>query len=241
MNKNKYPKFNKNYILKKGKKFLVKDYFSETFRLINNKYKKNSNFSLIDLGCASGFFVNYITSKFNKAETAGVDFSAPLIKEAKISNPNSKFYVKDLLKNSLSKIGKYDITTCLGTLEVFDDHSIPIKNLFSVTKKGGTIIIFTLVNKHDVNVKLRYQKNYGSDKNWYTAFNNFSKPYWIEKIKAHKKNAKIKFHKFQLKKKLARTKNDPMRSWTTSFGTVKNQITVGTAQILCYNIIEIKV
>lgn len=241
MDKNKYQKFNKNYILKKGKKFVVKDYFSETFKLINRKYKKNNHFSLMDVGCASGFFVNYITSKFNKVETAGVDFSAQLIKVAKISNPNSKFYVKNLLKNSLAKIGKYDVTTCLGTLHAFDDLSIPIKNLLLVTKKGGTILIFTLVNKHDVNVISRYQKNYGNDKNWYTAFNNFSKPYWIEKIKAHKKNVKIKFHKFKLKKQLARTKNDPMRSWTTSFGTVKNQLTVGTAQILCYNIIEIKV
>ena len=69
--------------------------------------------------------------------------------------------------------------TCVGTLHAFDNIGTPLKNLFKLTKKGGKIIIFTLVNKYDVNVISRYQKNYGDDDNWYTAFNNFSKPYWM--------------------------------------------------------------
>ena len=42
-------------------------------------------------------------------------------------------------------------------------------------------------------------KNYGNDKSWYTAFNNFSKPYWIEKIKKVNPRCKVKFHDFNLK------------------------------------------
>ena len=67
---------------------------------------------------------------------------------------------------------------------------MPLRNLFKVTKKKGLIVIFTLVNKYDVNVISRYQKNYGNDKSWYTAFNNFSRPYWIEKIKKINPNVK---------------------------------------------------
>ena len=115
---------------------------------------------------------------------------------------------------------------------------IPIKNLFNVSKKKGLIVIFTLVNSYDVNVISRYQKNYGNDKSWYTAFNNFSKPYWIEKIKKVNPRCKVKFHDFNLKNKLKKSK-DPMRSWTETFGKNKKQLTVGTSQILNYKLIEI--
>ena len=68
------------------------------------------------------------------------------------------FFVKNLLKKQKNNIGKFDITTCLGTLHAFDNLEIPIKNLFNVSKKKGLIVIFTLVNSYDVNVISRYQK-----------------------------------------------------------------------------------
>ena len=95
-----------------------------------------------------------------------------------------------------------------------------------------------MVNKYDVNVISRYQKNYGDDDNWYTAFNNFSKPYWIKKIKKTKKNLKIKFISFSLAKPLKKIKY-PMRSWTINYGNLKNQLTVGTSQLLNYNFFKI--
>ena len=240
MQKNKYQKFNKHYV-KKNKKIIIKDYFKETFRVIKKRYGYKDNFSLVDAGCASGFFIEFISQKFKNAKVSGIDFSSQLISLAKKEYPFVKFHVRNLLKKNFKQIGKKnDITTCLGTLHAFDDLKVPLKNLFKITKKGGIIIIFTLVNRYDVSVISRYQKNYGQDRNWYTAFNNFSKPHWAECIKKIHPNSKIKFYKFKLKKKLKKTKKDPMRSWTTNFDNNKNQLTVGTSQVLNYNIIEIK-
>tara|TARA_E500000178_G_scaffold354064_1_gene421827 strand:- start:1594 stop:2322 length:729 start_codon:yes stop_codon:yes gene_type:complete len=240
MIKNQYQKFNKHYV-KKNKKIIIKDYFKHALKLINKKYNKNNTFSLMDAGCASGFFLDYISKSYNKVKLAGLDFSSELLKIAKKDYPFIKFFNRNLLHRKLKKVDQsYDITTCLGTLHAFDNIKVPLKNLFAITKKGGTIIVFTLVNKHDVNVISRYQKNYGTDRTWYTAFNNFSKPYWFQTIKSIDKNCNIKFHKFALKKPLKKRK-DPMRSWTINYGSVKNQLTVGTSQLLSYNLIEIKV
>ncbi len=238
MIKNRYQKFNKHYV-KKNKKILVKDYFKYTYRIISKKFKKNDEFSLMDAGCASGFLIDYLSSKYKKASFAGLDFSYELIKLAKKDYPFANFYVRNLLKSKLKKTGgKFDVVTCVGTLHAFDDIGTPLKNLFQLTKKKGKIVIFTLVNKYDVNVISRYQKNYGYDNNWYTAFNNFSKPYWIKKIKKINRNCKIKFIGFTLTKPLKKRK-DPMRSWTINYGKIKNQLTVGTSQLLNYNFIEI--
>ena len=48
----------------------------------------------------------------------------------------------------------------------------------------------------------------------------------------------VKFHDFNLRNKLKKSK-DPMRSWTERFGSNKKQLTVGTSQILNYKLIEI--
>jgi 2-polyprenyl-3-methyl-5-hydroxy-6-metoxy-1,4-benzoquinol methylase len=238
MIKNKYQKFNKHYI-RTNKKILIKDYFKHAYRILKKKFKKNKKFSLIDAGCASGFFIDYTATKFSNVQLAGFDFSNELIKLAKKDYPFADFYIRNLLNKKFKKINqKYDVVTCLGTLHAFDNIKTPLQNLFKLTKKGGKIIIFTLVNSHDVNVISRYQKNYGDDNNWYTAFNNFSKPYWYKNIKNINKNCKIKFHKFTLAKPLKKRK-DPMRSWTIDYGKVKNQLTVGTSQLLTYNFIEI--
>ena len=60
-------------------------------------------------------WVNYKNSKLS-----GSDFSSRLIEVAKKENPNMNFYVNNLLKNK-KNIGKFNITTCLGTLHAFDN------------------------------------------------------------------------------------------------------------------------
>ena len=237
MIKNQYQKFNKNY-LKANKKIVIKDYFKGTLKIIKKKYSIKNPVSLIDMGCASGFFLEYFGSIYKNSKLSGSDFSSQLIEVAKKENPNMNFYVNNLLKKQKKNIDKFNITTCLGTLHAFDNLEMPLRNLFKVTKKKGLIVIFTLVNKYDVNVISRYQKNYGNDKVWYTAFNNFSRPYWLEKIKKINPKCQVKFHDFNLRNKLKKSK-DPMRSWTERFGSNKKQLTVGTSQILNYKLIEI--
>ena len=63
MIKNKYQSLIN--ITRKNKKILVK-IFKYTFRIISKKYKKNDTFSLMDAGCASGFLIDYLSSKFRQ-------------------------------------------------------------------------------------------------------------------------------------------------------------------------------
>lgn len=229
--KNFYPKNNKTY---SNKSIKVKEYF----KIIGNYIfsKKNKNLKLIDAGCGSGDFLSYISRKKN-VDGYGVDFSNKLISLAKKKVPNFKFKVKDIRKEI--SLNKFDICTCLGTLSAFDNPFKIIKNLTKITKKGGEIIIFDLINEENVNVIVRYQNYFNHENNWLTAFNTFSKQKWIDEIKKIKSINKVQFKKFQISINIKKNKNNPMKTWTTSINNNK-QIVVGTGQMLNYYIITIK-
>ena len=148
MKKNKYLKIDKTYL---NKKVVNKEYFKKIINYLN-KYK--NNVSLIDVGCASGDFLNLLSKKKNFYLT-GIDFSKASIEIAKKRVTSAKFKVQDLNKK-LKLNEKYNICTCLGTLSIFDNSFKIINKLINIVKKNGELIFFDLMNENDVNVLIRY-------------------------------------------------------------------------------------
>lgn len=66
------------------------------FVLISSIISPNS--SVLDVGCGQGDFYNYI--KNNKIQYYGIDISELMIKKAKQTNPNIKFFQKDFLEEN---------------------------------------------------------------------------------------------------------------------------------------------
>ncbi len=231
MKKNKYLKVDKTYL---NKKIVKKEYFK---KIINYLKKYENNISLIDVGCASGDFLSLLSKK-KKFDLTGIDFSKSSLKIAKKKNISAKFKLQDLNKKIKIK-DKYNICTCLGTLSIFDNSFKIIKKLINIVKKNGELIFFDLMNENDVNVVMRYQKNYENSSEWLSGFNYFSKKYWYNELKNNSKIKSFSFEKFNIKKKLPYNKNDPLRAWTIRYKN-NNQIIVGTGQLLNFYIIKIK-
>ena len=192
MKKNIYKNNNPIY-LKKQKQ--VKEYFKKIFLLIK-KHKKKGKISIIDIGCASGEFLKFLQSKIKFDESYGIDNSQLLIERAK-KIKNCKFLKKNISKN-FDVAKKFDFVTCLGTLSIFDDIIIPLKNIFRLSKKRGFIFIFCMVNDYNVNVLTRYQNRKNKESQWYSAHNYLSKKSYIEKIKKINPKSKIMFKPFKI-------------------------------------------
>ena len=231
LEKNFYPKNNTTYINKSVK---IKEYFKIIGNYIFNKTSKS--LKLLDAGCGSGDFLWYM-SKNKNIDGYGVDFSNKFISLAKKKIPKFTFKVKDIRKKISQN--KFDICTCLGTLSAFDDPFKIVTSLINITKRGGEIILFDLINENNVNVIVRYQNYFDNDNKWLTAFNTFSKQKWIDEIKKNKSVKKIEFKKFQISINIKKNKKNPMKTWTTSINNSK-QIVVGTGQMLNYYIVKIK-
>ncbi|MAV63732.1 MAG: hypothetical protein CMG00_00900 [Candidatus Marinimicrobia bacterium] len=171
-------------------------FFNYTFgsffenRIILKLLNKNNNFSVLDVGCASGYLLRYILkniSKFRKKNYYGVDLSKSAIEFAQ-----SKFGIKnfELLENEnldLKNRGKFDIVYSRDTIL----HQVnPIK------------FIEKLINlsKNYVIVRLRTRDNgeteYDSDFSCQMHYDKFWMPYIVinieELIEIFKKNSFVK-------------------------------------------------
>ena len=75
-------------------KFVVKQSFK--FLLENIKRNYNNDFSLIDIGCATGVFITYVKEQLPKVKISGADILQSLLERAKKNCPSADFYEVDV-------------------------------------------------------------------------------------------------------------------------------------------------
>jgi len=81
-------------------------------------FLKKGSYSLLEIGCGSGYGLNYLLSFFPKYKITGFDISSIAIDKAKKSNNKISFEIFDILKQSI--INNYDYILIIQTLEHFD-------------------------------------------------------------------------------------------------------------------------
>ena len=193
-----------------NKKPFKKDYYNLIFKFIkSHKIKK-----VIDIGCATGFF-SYFLSK--KVYFLGIDVNAKLLKIARRLNvKNNKSFLKcNLFDCSESRFKKYikrydlnnyDLITLFGTLTSFDNANIIFKRMERL--KSKYLILHAPLNEYtDSKINFTFKNKNKFKKGAITIFSKST----IRKIVKNK--FKIKFLKYNMKKKLKKNKNYPLNNY----------------------------
>lgn len=109
---------------------------------------KNSETSLLDVGCGDGSCLQYISRKTGIKNLTGIDESDKYIKIAK-KNVTAKFICADVLKLEIKE--KYDVVIIMAVLhhligksrkESRELSKKTISNCLKILKNDGTLIIF---------------------------------------------------------------------------------------------------
>lgn len=115
-------------------------------RLESTKYKvmylKNIKGRLLDIGCGSGSFIEYMNNY--GWETTGIDFDTEAIKTAKQKNLNVKLGSLDEQK---FPDNYFDVVTLSHVIEHVYDPLKLLKECFRILKLGGNIVLSTPNNK----------------------------------------------------------------------------------------------
>lgn len=121
--------------LKEKKQSMILEKFYNCFSHGGTKHPK-----ILDLGCGAGYDAK-ILNKMG-ARVVGVDISDKLIEIAKNEVTSCKFFVGDI-KESMSKLGKFDGVVCLATIIHIDIQNMKqtLLNMAEVLKKGGLLIL----------------------------------------------------------------------------------------------------
>jgi len=112
----------------------------------NNKLKIVLRFipgspkTILDVGCASGWFISNISKKFPKSKCFGIDIYDKGIKFANKIYPKIEFKVADAHKIPYKK-NTFDLVICTEVLEHLDSPKSAILEIKRVLKKDGLAII----------------------------------------------------------------------------------------------------
>ena len=139
MNFKKYAKLYELFYEKK--KFLREIKFVKSFL-------KNENLSILDIGCGTGKFANYL-SKYNRIKKIdAIDFSNDMLRIAKIKKNKKINYINsDFKKYHIKTSNKYDCITFMFHVINYVHSDLSLNDIFlklkKFTKKNSLIILDT--------------------------------------------------------------------------------------------------
>lgn len=109
-------------------------------RVFKKIVKKEWNFQILDVGCASGFMTNKIASLFPDSRVTGIDVYKDAISLAKQKYHSISFIVGDAHKISFPD-NTFNLTVCYETIEHVLEPEKVLREMHRVTKKDGTAVV----------------------------------------------------------------------------------------------------
>ena len=182
---------------------------------------------LLDIGCATGELLGYLTARFPRLRGTGVDVFDELLDQCRKNLPTATFLKASALSLPADFTGRFDVVTAIGVASVFDETEIETfwRNLLTAAKPGGTIAVLSPLNEFGVDTMIRHRKRRdGSPLPWEKGWNVFAIE-TIERI-VRSLGADLRIERFRFDGALA-PKPDPVRTWTMATEKDPKQLTNG--------------
>jgi ubiquinone/menaquinone biosynthesis C-methylase UbiE len=178
------------------------------------KHEIEAPLNILDIGAASGDFLNYAADTFPTTDCDGIEYDVELVKHCK-KIYKERINISQGDANNLSSIenNTYSAVFMTGTHSIFDDFRASFSECIRVTKPNGIILITGLFNDYplDARIHWRYPSNFEED--WHPGYNLFSKESITTYLSSIKSVTNFRFEKFVLPFDLEPSA-DPVRSWT---------------------------
>ena len=193
--------------------------------------------TILDMGCATGDLLIYLSKYYPHATISGLDFEENLIQAAREREALRKadMRVGDVMG---ARLGKYQLVLCFGMIGIFDSFEPLLEKLVEHAEPAGRIYIQGLLNPDDIDVRIAYRDNL-NDKDWMRGFNIFSR----KRVKdwCSERNLISRFHDFHMVSDLPRRPRLPHRAYTVDLANGKRRVTNGLCLLLPETLLEIRI
>ena len=195
--------------------------------------------SFLDVGCAAGELLYYVHGQFTELQLWGVDVSELMLAKAREHVPTAVFERRDILSAPCPTDRQYDIVTCVGVVQIFDDLHVPLKNLVSRVRPGGVLFVEGIVNPHPIDVIVRYRTVDPEYSAWEPGWNLWS-TITFDRVLNNIDGVEWQWHDFRLPFAVPK-KPDPMRTWTIRTEENPFQLVNGASQLITTKVLEVRV
>lgn len=214
----------------------------EYFKLIADRMEDRrgtGKHSLLDVGCATGELVAYLQGRFPGFSCSGVDVSSLLIERARRHVAGADFQVGSILDGDCLAAFAADIVVCAGTVQIFDDLTVPVENLSRATKPGGLLLIFTPFNEAPIDLITRYREPQSGAKELQMGWNLHSKHSFEAALRALPRRKAFRWTDFRMPFAIP-PGPDPMRTWTIATDSNQYQLINGAGLMVNLALLEIE-
>jgi SAM-dependent methyltransferase len=199
----------------------------KSLRAIAEREQLPAEPAILDVGCATGELLGYLSSIFPGGRYVGVDVTDDLLSEGRRLMPAAEFFKASALQLPAEFSGRFDLVASVGCMSIFNENEIDTywENLLAAAKPGGLVVVMTLLNEYGVDAIIRHRKRAAGELGqWETGWNVFSIQTVQELLAARGQSAR--FERFDISMDLPQ-KPDPIRTWTMKTGTRDRQLTNG--------------
>lgn len=202
----------------------------ETFKALDAliaKRKGRTGLKILDVGCATGELIGYLSTQFENGQFVGVDVAKELIETGRTLLPQATFALASALELPVSFDKAFDVVTAIGCMSIFDESEIDCfwDNLFRVCKPGGLIVVLSPLNEYGVDTMIRHRKRLDtSPGQWEAGWNIFSQETIREMVES--RDGELQFDHFHIPFDLPQ-REDPVRTWTLKTEHRDRQLTNG--------------
>lgn len=182
---------------------------------------------LLDIGCATGELMAYLSHQFPNLSVTGADVFDELLVTGRRLLPSANFVSASALELPSTFSQRFDFVTAVGVMSIFDEAQVETfwQNLLEVTKPGGLIAVLSPLNEYGIDTMISHRKRCnGVSMEWETGWNVFS----LDTIKETltELGHEASFKRFVFTPVLQR-REDPVRTWTLATETNPHQLTNG--------------
>lgn len=181
----------------------------------------------LDIGCATGELIGYLSGVFQSFQFAGVDVTEDLLDVARKRLPGAEFAQASATSLPAAMRRQFDVVTAIGCMSIFDESEIGAfwDNLIGAAKPGGLVVVLSPLNEFGVDAIIRHRKRIdGMAGAWEAGWNVYS----LDTIKSllTERGCDVRFERFEIPFDLPR-KPDPIRTWTMKTESRDRQLTDG--------------
>ena len=188
----------------------IKQHEKEMVEYVKTDFHSDDEFSVLDIGCATGKLISLIKENFPKAKCHGFDISKELILLAQNRNLNEcDFFTADMLTYAPSQ--NFDLIMASGVLSIFDDFREPLLKWLEWMKQDGSVYLFNHFNGRNIDTIVSVRNNQIGNSNWEGGLTSYS----VETVKNFltEEGYTATFKRFQLKIDIPEHE-DPIRTFT---------------------------
>jgi trans-aconitate methyltransferase len=181
----------------------------------------------LDIGCATGELIGFLSSRYPRLRSTGVDVFDELIDRAKANVPAARFIRASALSLPAEFARRFRLVTAVGVASVFNEAEIETfwRNLLGAAAPGGIVAVLSPLNEYGVDTVIRHRKRRdGVALPWETGWNVFA----IETIRelVASLGAELTVERFRFNGRLE-PRLDPVRTWTLATEKDPLQLTNG--------------